>query len=108
MTSDVFTPTGVVLNNIAAERFRQDEKFGRDRDHPDGTGGQFYVDLARLSKRNTDAADAAGCLSWKDILTEEVAEVYAETELAKLRTELVQVAAVATAWVEAIDRRERS
>ena len=32
----------------------------------------------------------------------------AEVEPAKLREELIQVAAVAVAWIEAIDRREVS
>jgi hypothetical protein len=44
-------------------------------------------------------------LKWVDILEEEVAEAAAESDPAKLRAELVQVAAVAVAWIEAIDRR---
>ena len=106
MTSDVFTPTGVVLNNIAAERFKQDERWG-EQNHPDGTGGKFYEDLASLSRRNADSAARSGHITWKDILTEEFWEAIAESDPEKLRAELVQVAAVAAAWVEAIDRRSR-
>jgi hypothetical protein len=50
------------------------------------------------------AADG-GYLDWLHILREEVAEAFAESDPAKLRAELVQVAAVAVNWVEAIDRR---
>ncbi|TIH26025.1 NUDIX hydrolase, partial [Subtercola vilae] len=42
---------------------------------------------------------------WQDILLEEVFEAFAESDTSKLRTELIQVAAVAQQWVEAIDRR---
>jgi hypothetical protein len=36
---------------------------------------------------------------------EEVREAMAESDPAKLRVELVQVAAVSVAWIEALDRR---
>ena len=36
---------------------------------------------------------------------EEVAEAFAEADVRRLRAELVQCAAVAVKWVEAIDRR---
>jgi hypothetical protein len=39
------------------------------------------------------------------ILREEVYEAFAEEDPAALRTELIQVAAVAATWVDAIDRR---
>lgn len=44
-------------------------------------------------------------MDWLHILREEVAEAFAETDPVALRGELVQVAAVAVAWAEAIDRR---
>ena len=40
-----------------------------------------------------------------DILAEEVAEVYAESDPDRLRAELIQVAAVCVQWIEAIDGR---
>jgi hypothetical protein len=42
--------------------------------------------------------------SWDTILREEVLEVRLATNRAELRAELVQVAAVAVAWIEALDR----
>jgi hypothetical protein len=92
-----------VLGEIAAERARQSAKWGQP-DHLDGT--------ARVGDRHTAARLRAACKAngpaednWRDILAEEVAEAFAEAGSARLRVELIQVAAVAVAWVEAIDRR---
>ncbi|MFE2941006.1 NUDIX hydrolase [Streptomyces sp. NPDC059255] len=96
--------TRQVLAEIASERRRQDDKFG-EQNHPDGTGQhpeQIDADVARMACQQ--AADG-GYLDWLHILREEVAEALAESDPARLRAELVQVAAVAAAWVEAIDRR---
>lgn len=68
------------LNDVIAERARQDAKWGADR---------------RLGRG-----------AWHLILSEEVGEV-AKAALERdpgLRDELIQVAAVAIAWAEAIDR----
>lgn len=75
-----------VLVDVVAERERQDVKWGV-QDHND------YV--------------------WNAILGEEVGEVsqalidhqFKGAEFKDARAELVQVAAVAVAWIEAIDRR---
>jgi hypothetical protein len=40
------------------------------------------------------------------VLDEEVWEAFAESDPAKLRAELVQVAAVAFRWIEALDARK--
>ncbi|MER6951259.1 hypothetical protein ABT294_45315 [Nonomuraea sp. NPDC000554] len=50
-------------------------------------------------------AAARGELSWRHILHEEVLEAFAEDDPELLRAELVQVAAVAVKWVQALDRR---
>lgn len=95
--------TLVLLDEVLKERGRQDAKWG-EQNHPDGTGrpgSREDADRFRAAcKANGPDQD-----NWQDILTEEVAEAFAETDPAKLRAELVQVAAVAMAWVEAIDRR---
>jgi NTP pyrophosphatase (non-canonical NTP hydrolase) len=79
-----------VLHEVEAERARQDEKWGEQNCHD---------------------------FEWVSILAEEVGEAAAEAneanfhfgknrgDFTKLRAELVQVAAVAVAWIEAIDRR---
>jgi hypothetical protein len=93
-----------ILAEITAERARQDAKFG-EQNHPDGTG-EIYRRDADLARDRCQRAHRRGGLTFQHILDEEVAEAYAESDPAKLREELVQVAAVAVAWIEAIDRRE--
>lgn len=103
-----------VIASIAAERERQDAKWG-EQHHPDGTGPDWpHIPPGALSARQ--AADLArhmcqvaahhGSVTWHHILAEEFTEGMAEDDPAKLRAELVQVAAVAIAWIEAIDRRD--
>lgn len=101
-------PGARALTDVAGERERQDAKWGALRDHPDASS-----DLRRLivpSEVARDACDTAfvvGRGTWAHILVEEVAEaIDAASDPAALRAELVQVAAVAAAWIEAIDRRE--
>ncbi|QDQ93726.1 hypothetical protein FND50_25185 [Rhodococcus sp. WB9] len=95
-----------ILNEIRAERARQDEKWG-EQNHFDGTG-PGYQKHAEAARQRCQNAAALGLVSFKDILDEEVNEAYAEDDSAKLRAELIQVAAVAVAWVEKLDREARS
>lgn len=97
--------TAEVLHEVFGERSRQDALWGTDRTIPDGTGERDDAVLAEASKRLCDAADASGDLTWRHILEEEVYEAFAEKDARKLRTELLQVAAVAAAWIEDLDRR---
>lgn len=94
-----------VLGDIAAERRRQDEKWA-PRDYADGTGA--FKPEAEHARARCEHLFANGHEMWWPVLLEEVYEALAEEEPAKLREELVQVAAVATAWIEAIDQRVRS
>lgn len=115
-------PTGRwgVLLEVSEERTRQDEKWGQ-QDHRDGCpklldreGGcssqQLAYDLeiptAARARLICQIAFQLGQGHWSAILQEEVSEAVAAIGNAPaLRRELVQVAAVAVAWVEAIDRR---
>jgi hypothetical protein len=104
-----------VLSEVAEERERQNAKWG-EQNHPNGTGAdqimwpavavktKSYGAIANAAKAATDTAAEYGAVTYADILVEEVLEALAEEDPAKLRAELVQVAAVATQWVEAIDR----
>lgn len=105
--------TAAVLIEVARERRAQDTKWGQ-QNHPDGTGPNEYwmyddpeggTRLADDVRRDVQKWFAEGQGNWLMLLLEEVAEAFAEDDPAKLRAELVQVAAVAVAWVEAIDRR---
>ncbi|KDN23202.1 hypothetical protein [Amycolatopsis rifamycinica] len=112
-THPIVSPhTVAVLVKIAAERVRQDALWG-EQNHPDGTGPD--VEVAGLSRRAADAAHTArfttemaraeGRLTWLHILREEVYEGFAEADPAALAEELIQVAATAACWAEAIERR---
>ncbi len=101
-----------VLAEVGTERERQESVWG-EQNHPDGTGpnlgawGRYgsMSELASEARRVCDRHAAAGTLTWFHILREEYAEAMAEDDPAKLRAELIQVAAVAVQWVAAIDRR---
>lgn len=100
----VTDPTSAVLAEVAAERRRQDDRWG-EQNHPDGTGLPIYWHSARRHRHSAERAAAAGLLAWRDVLLEETYEALAEGDPERLRAELVQVSAVAVAWIEAIDRR---
>jgi len=110
-----------ILWEIAEERSRQNAKWG-EQNHPDGTGPDVHwlngprnqqwpapVEASGQALaeyfRNRCKANSPDDDNYLDILMEEVAEAFAENDPARLRTELIQVAAVATQWVETIDRR---
>ena len=92
-----------VLADIAAERAAQDARWGI-QEFPDGTGPE-RVGMAETARAAVAAANRAGRLTWREILEEEAAEAYAESDRHRLRAELVQTAAVAVKWIEALDRR---
>jgi len=97
-----------VSEEVLNERRAQNAKWG-EQDHLNGTDGRDQnVHNANTARWLTDAHAKAGTLTWRDILDEEVQEAFAEFDPRKLRIELLQVAAVASAWVEAIDRRDDS
>lgn len=100
-----------VLEDIHAERVRQDNKWG-EQNHPLGVGpanmllGFNFNELAEMMRDNCELAMKAGRVTWAHILLEEVFEFLAEYGENKenVRSEIVQVAAVAAAIAEAMDR----
>jgi len=107
-----------VLEEVSQERVRQDAKWG-EQNHPDGTGDDWAMCSGQHIGWAEEAADdarrrcqEASTKPWGDtfalILNEEVAEAFAESDPSRLREELLQVAAVAVNWIEAIDRRTTS
>ena len=93
-----------VLADITAEREAQHAVRGVQHHLPDGTGPQ-WTELADKARRECEQAAAAGRLTWRHLLLEEVAEALAENDPTQLRRELVQVVAVGTQWLQAIDNR---
>lgn len=103
---------GVVLE-IIRERETQHAVWG-EQNLPNGTGPDRlllgtlprYENLRDIAKVQTDIRAHAGTGTFADLLVEEVFEALAEEDPAKLRAELIQVAALAAQWAEAIDRAD--
>ena len=102
-------PTALVLNEVVAERKAQDARWN-EQNHPltgsntPGPRRATYEAAADNWKAVNDIRAKAGVIGWDGILLEEVYEALAESDPAKARVELVQVAAVAVAIIECIDR----
>jgi hypothetical protein len=116
-------PLDDVLAEVAEERVRQTAKHGDQSHLPNGTGPALILrdlpqyqsasradHLAIWAKARCKAASqnegGDGSITFEHILTEEWGEAIAESDPVKLRAELIQLAAVAVQWVQAIDRRE--
>jgi hypothetical protein len=92
-----------VLAEIEAE---QAIEYGSDEDHPDGTGFAYLREHAKKARHERRVAFASGRGTWRHLLRAKYRGALACKEPDQLRAELIQVAAAAVAWVEAIDRRE--
>jgi hypothetical protein len=105
LSGKIAPPWWTVLGDIDAERHRQMAEYG-DQHLPDGTGNRYYVDQAERYKAINDARTSAKVEPrWAQVLLEEAYEAVAETDIARLRAELVQVAAVCVSWVQDLDSR---
>jgi hypothetical protein len=95
-----------IFEEIHQERDRQDMKWG-EQNHPIRVESDaiYFIDQARLCRQVCDYEARNGTLTWYHILIEEFFEAFAEGEALKQRYELVQVAAVAIAMIECIDRK---
>jgi hypothetical protein len=114
----LFTTPGVkdFAEAVDAERQRQLSEFG-EQHHPDMAGpaqtqrdardvfDQWAQNYRAINSGTFDPRDPDRRLDWTGILLEEVYEALAESDPAKIRTELVQVAAVCAAWIHDIDSR---
>lgn len=110
MTKSNTTPERVVINalteEVALEREAQIAQWGT-QDHPSLWGETDRRSFERTSKfwhEVNDARVQLDSLSWDGILLEEVFEALSEIDPLLRRMELIQVAAVALAEVECIDR----
>lgn len=102
-----------VLMEVQAERIRQHKKWG-EQNHPDFPKHSYTerskieaIENAEEAKRICEEHFANNDPNWVVILLEEIAESLAEQDnRAKLRAELIQVAAVAVGWIEKLDRED--
>lgn len=104
-----------ILIEVTAERARQDAKFGADRDFPSACSDRtadpnvvYGIESEQTARQLCEDAFDNGTGTWAHILVEEVAKAIAAPDDAARRAELVQVAAVAIANIENIDRRAAS
>lgn len=79
----------------------QDALFGA-QNWPDGTGSDIDVVAADAARQECDRAIADGQCSWRHLLGEEVAEVFAETDPDRLILELMQVMGLTVQWLEVL------
>lgn len=101
-----------VIEDIQEERRKQDAKWGV-QNHSLGVGpanmllGFNFNELAEMMRDNCEMAAKAGRVTWAHILLEEVFEFLAEygEDRKASRAEIIQVAAVATAIAECMDRK---
>lgn len=96
-----------IVDEIALERENHLAKWGV-QDHPPYLGEQdrrTYAKLADYYKQIWKARKQLDSMAWDVILLEEVYEALSESDDLLRREELIQVAAVAAAEIEAIDRR---
>lgn len=107
MNPDDYLLMREVLAEVAEERLRQHHLWGV-QDHPMGSGPNvelFGYEIKDLLGFVSDFNDTHNNPYWGTILLEEVLEALAEpTDSNNLRKELLQVAAVAVAAVEDLDR----
>lgn len=105
-----------IAQEVLEEIQRAEAKHGRHAGMPDGTGPDIdppsisghFTSAERWAiecKRLTDFHTSQGTCTRLDILLEEVAEAAEQDDLGALRAELVQVAAMAQAWIFDIDGR---
>ena len=122
LTPDVMRRIAEVAADVIVERARQHGKWGA-QDCPNlFLEAQYSLHASDVQRVTCQERFRQGIGSWADILLEELAEGLDEARRAAmapagsadregalndLRDELVQVAAVAAAWVEAVDREIR-
>lgn len=121
----LFTTPGMrtFAEAVDAERQQQLAKWG-DQRHPDldsrdidiVTRHEYQFRATRWQEINAERAECTSSwrcsdttahahTAWDGVLLEEVYEALAEADPARLRAELVQIAAVCQAWVHDLDRR---
>lgn len=104
MTVEQSEAVDSLLDEVAVERVRQLEMWGQ-QDHPVTFNSNAWVEENDYWHDKNDQRVEQGTLTWDGILMEEVAEALMETDLHRQRKEFIEVAAVAIAAAEAVDRR---
>lgn len=110
-----------VLEEVFQERIKQHAKFGEQncpsldqsvlkgyRATTEKMAKAYSIPEEEEAQKMVKDGVKFNCLTYADILIEEVCEVVGcMHDEEKMREELIQVAAVAVQWIEAIDRRKK-
>jgi len=105
-----------IFTEVKLERIRQNDLWG-EQNHPSITPGltsragheaaEYYeIPTEDDAKQMCEDAANTGGLSYTHIAVEELCEAVEAKDDTDRREELVQLAAVVVAWIEAIDRRK--
>jgi hypothetical protein len=95
-----------LLDEIAVRRARQRTAFGGDEHRlPDGTGQYPETIDADVTQMARDQAAEMGHLDWLHLVRAAAAQVFAESRHPDLRAALVDLAGLATGWIQALDHR---
>lgn len=104
--------TEVILELVRKERVAQEARYGEaNLTIADGTGPEtrWLLPLTTLSAEEIEVAlrsdyedfeEETGAPTWVHLVREEVAEAFQESDPARLREELIQVAALCVSWAE--------
>jgi hypothetical protein len=106
------TRTWKVLGLVLKERQAQEDKYGAANETTQsGTGpgvpwlspytehhAKNIQELLREDYEKRESRD--GAVTWLNLVREEIAEAFQETDPARLAEELIQVAALCVSWVE--------
>ena len=107
-----------IFDEITAERQKQETKWGR-QDHPildpdligrspDRMCEEYEIPTEGRAKQQTDVMALRGTQTYMHILVEEVSEAAScDSNVEALRKELIQIASVAVAMIESLDRNGR-
>jgi hypothetical protein len=101
-----------IFTEVLKERINQDREWG-EQNHPmigTSIGSIFKAPIPdnavlRASLKNFKHRNSTSNKGWFDILLEEVCEAFIEPAPEKQREEMIQVAAVAIAIIEYLDRK---
>lgn len=111
-----------VLDEVFAERVRQEERYGHVNHllaygtgpdvhwcAVDKAGGYSAVDVQQLFRWDYELhEEQQGLPTWMHLVREEVAEAFQESDPERLAEELIQVAALCVSWVERIRNAKQS
>lgn len=99
------TATDRVLFRVRVRRDEHDQREGYFRDYKDGTGRPSDAHAVLVAASSHEEAVKAVRVTWRHKVEVALTLALAETNEKKLADRLTEVAAVVTAWQEAIDLR---